>query len=283
MKEKFESIENKIIILEKFLGPERKEYKEIIDLSIKEHHDYPKKLVGRGRSDYYTSAVSHWVNMIAKSKPSSREIKYIDFFKSKLKGEILLDLAGGYGDMVDFADFMGARVYINVDLNPPFIKDKHEINPLIDISQQYEYMPEMQVINVKADMLDFISRCPDNSLNVTVNNIDSYVIGLGSPYGNLRKEFDKTFKHGLPSTGDDIKKLHKWEDEHRKLTQKYLTFLMEEIIRATKKNGIIFGCVTNILDHDYKEHFFRNPNENRVISASGMLSNPYERGIYIKK
>lgn len=62
-------------------------------------------------------------------------------------------------------------------------------------------------MQIRADMLDFVSRIKDSSVNIVINGIDEYIISV----------------------------------------KKYHEALAQEIFRVTKKNGVIFGNRSNCL------------------------------------
>lgn len=193
-----------------------------------------------------------WTEMSERSKsnniePEKREeIKHrLELLSEKLRGEILVDLGGGSGLMKGFAKEMGVSVYILADPHLPDYPDK-PIDPLNDLSNPTESDKDMQTIKLKADALDFTRRLPPNSVNFTINGMDLFVFMRSVPY------------------------------PHRH----YITFLKEEVIRATKEGGIIFGSGTTIIDEDSKNEYLSYPKEQRVreLKLPG-----FEKKIFIKE
>ncbi len=141
-----------------------------------------------------------------------------DYFKEKLSGGVLIDVGGNTGNQIDtmraFAKKFGARTYIDVDLmngGPPDPFTAVRANE----SQYLELPPEerigaMDEYLVTADMLDFVSRLPDNSCNFAENGIDQYILGTG--------------RNGT----------------------EYGKALFREMIRATRVGGIIFGIESDM-------------------------------------
>ncbi|OGF23390.1 hypothetical protein A2Y83_02410 [Candidatus Falkowbacteria bacterium RBG_13_39_14] len=129
--------------------------------------------------------------------------------------ESLIDLGGGtMPTMAKFAETSKSEFYINVEKNWP---DENPINPKKDIADKRdkeEYL-KMQYVVVKDDMLDFISKIPDNSANFTINGINYQIIK----------------------------------------NQKYHKALAQELVRATKEGGIIFGVQSDVFNYLSGEEF----------------------------
>lgn len=104
----------------------------------------------------------------------------------KLKDTVLLDIGGGNGKLYYFANRFQAKTYLNVDKYADGIDGKKPLDPEADIHTEAtgdggklsEFLPprNTQEVTVKADMLDFVSRLPDDSVNVTVNGIDEDIV-----------------------------------------------------------------------------------------------------------
>jgi hypothetical protein len=149
-----------------------------------------------------------------KYNPDRKDLeKQRAFFKEKLQGEILIDIGGGQGrTMPEFAKKFGARLYINVDEHHGELEGAP--NPQVGKPAKIDYwrLPKsertrpMEAIDVKADMLDFVARLPDNSCNFVVNGINMEVI----------------------------------------ISDDYREALIEELMRATKVGGIMFGITSDI-------------------------------------
>ena len=114
----------------------------------------------------------------------------LSFLKEKLKGKVLVDLGSG----IDNSIF---RLAIATDPSVFIGVDKFAGRDLSHLSEE----GGMQAAGAKSDMLDFISRMPDNSANVTINGIDMNIIG----------------------------------------EEKYHEALIREIIRVLPAGGIVFG------------------------------------------
>ncbi len=136
------------------------------------------------------------------------------YFASKLRGNILVDLGCGREDksvdaMLWLARYSKAQSYIGVDANygggeieDPFTAIRRDKKRQLDFwvpNTKEKAIP--QELTVRAHMLDFISRLPDNSANFAFNGIDPDII---------------------PDND-------------------YLMALMDEFVRATRVGGIVFG------------------------------------------
>ncbi len=144
------------------------------------------------------------------------EHPFLDFLKLKLKDAPLFDLGGGriYHSMLNPARYLGAT-YINVDL----AKNYRDLDPhkaKILTHQADDLFPEAyNTILIEADMLEVVTRLPDNSVNFVINGIDRFVI-----------------PHGL-----------------------YHARLQREVQRATRVGGIAFGYYSDILNGDWSASF----------------------------
>lgn len=142
------------------------------------------------------------------------------YFREKLTGETLIDVGGGRGRQTEnlraLAKKSGVQTYINVDLGK--VLDPYTALPAEPIDY-WQLPPEerarpMDEYLVEADMLDFVARIPNNSSHFAVNGIDSHVL-------SYEKEGDE-----------------------------YANALFEEMVRATKVGGILFGIESDIWQRD---------------------------------
>jgi hypothetical protein len=132
-------------------------------------------------------------------------------FSEAIPESILCDLGGHNGATKYLAGNHNASAYINVDRYPRGLKDDTPVDATKGVFEKREYIGPLSgtrliegihnVINVRADMLDFVSRLKDASVNITINGIDGNIIPV--------------------------------EEYHKALAK--------EILRVTKRNGIIFG------------------------------------------
>lgn len=153
----------------------------------------------------------------------------IDKLAPKLTGNPLFDLGGGIAEdlqrkdmdvFLQMANRCGASVYVDVDRF--LIQDEEDenyfgktgsVNPTKDMASDIERRrlqnkyPDTQIALVQADMLDFTSRLDENAGNFVINGIDRFVVP----------------------------------------DQKYHTALARELIRTTKRGGIIMGVNSEVL------------------------------------
>ncbi|OGG74173.1 hypothetical protein A3A40_00380 [Candidatus Kaiserbacteria bacterium RIFCSPLOWO2_01_FULL_54_20] len=141
------------------------------------------------------------------------------YFRDRLRGNILVDLGGGrLCRMLSVAGMYDSSAYINVDSyiaggfgDLPYDPTKNQYKAFYEHRSglpgwvQPQHFPHTEPAIVNADMLDFVSRLPDNSVNFTMNGIDYDILGEGA------------------------------------LNIKYQWFLAGEIIRTLRPGGIIFG------------------------------------------
>jgi hypothetical protein len=157
-------------------------------------------------------------------------------FDAALPGSILCDLGGYNGKTEDVAASHDASLYINVDRYPRGLNDDTAVDPQKGHFEKRDYVVQGQtlikgihnVMSVRADMLDFVSRLRDNSVNITINGIDADIIP----------------------------------------TEKYHESLATEILRATKHQGVIFGHMSYPLLGDVMKLIKQNPelsNEFRIV------------------
>lgn len=151
--------------------------------------------------------------------------KTLEILREKISGRILVDLGSGPSFyMQALAHSLRVKVYIRVDLFA--IGDENlKPDPSADLEDDEwrkhdeELFPGLTHAQVKADMLDFISRVPDESVCVTISGIDRNIIG----------------------------------------DQRYHDALAREIIRVLIPGGLVFGTsagclevITDVLKHGEK-------------------------------
>jgi hypothetical protein len=135
---------------------------------------------------------------------------FVDFILKVLEDNILIDLGGGKGPMSEFAFLFKARAYVNVDIG--FLsKDSVENVDFEMVSRFMPYQwtkfdslrrhidldPEHKCKNIllKIDMLDFLSRLPDNSVGViTLNGIDNCIIHTRAYMDELNYQIRRVLK-----------------------------------------------------------------------------------------
>jgi hypothetical protein len=145
-------------------------------------------------------------------RPGQADHKLLELFERTIPGNILCELGGASGRMELFTASNNAELYLNVDKYPRGTKkDSTPINPGVGSVRKAKYRDTITdtvylegvhlIMGVRADMLDFVSRIKDASVNVVINGIDGDLIPV----------------------------------------EEYHESLAKEILRVTKENGIIFG------------------------------------------
>lgn len=205
-----------------------KKIQNISELLNAPTQDYSQLIVKAGQgelpegSEGLSTSYSHtWRDFESPHTLENADPKLVELFKKAIAGNILCELGGAGGRMEFLAANMGASLYLEVDKYPNHKKnDPTPIDPTIGTVKKREFVikrpngkdhilieGEHDQIHVRADMLDFISRLKDNSVNIVINGIDDFVI--------------------------EVPEYHK--------------ALAKEIIRITKRGGVIFGNYSNSL------------------------------------
>ena len=206
----------------------KKEIQSIAELLQKPTQDYHDIIEEAGITELpeggegLSTSYSHtWKNFELPNTLNSADPKLVKLFKKTIAGNILCELGGAGGRMGFLAANMDASLYVEVDKYPNHKKDDPTpIDPTIGGVKKRDFVIKMpgaedhvliegthQEIHVRADMLDFISRLKDNSVNIVINGIDGLVITVSE----------------------------------------YHEALAKEIMRATKEDGVIFGNYSDSL------------------------------------
>jgi len=203
----FSENQEPVLKLEELLVEPQKDYKELIHQNQIESNRNPMRPSVLNSQHYWST--SHILKMdTAILAKENKEL--IDSIRNGLRDEILVDLGGGWGDMWNAAIKVNAKAYINIDKNPPTHWDK-AIDVTTNLSPSSIVANEgnrTELLEIKADMLDFLSRLPDNSVNIVMNGIDDTILN----------------------------------------NQEYIRAVANEITRVTKKGGFVFGSHSAPLD-----------------------------------
>ena len=153
----------------------------------------------------FTQRDDHLAENLNEKTPERKKV--FDFVSERLSEKMLVDLGAGRdrGRIQNMAQRLGAKIYIGVDKFFPY-KEREEINSDQDLSYG-EKQEDMQVATIKGDMLDFLSRLPDNSVCITMNGIDIDMV----------------------------------------TSEAYINALVKEIIRVLHPSGIAFGTDSTAL------------------------------------
>lgn len=151
-----------------------------------------------------------WMRYGLEFLPGEKVPEVMSLFKEAIPDSIVCDL-GSDGRMDLIAASHNADLFISVNKYPGGVKGDLLENPKVGYFNKVEFKDEItdtvlvpgthNEISVQADLLDFASRLKDNSVNITINGIDSDLI--------------------------DVEGYHE--------------AVAKEIMRVTKKDGIIFG------------------------------------------
>lgn len=195
---------------------------------------YAEVIARFSSSSMTTNYGSRTAELYRNNDPELREI--VDYLKRKLEGETLIDL-GGSSDMLvfDLGLKVKASATLSVDkyldeprvneearevdwdqsrpaVQDPFTNIRDRLNPKFrwdffekkypDELRDYlvsnydvENLPEYGI--VCDDMLDFVSRLPDDSANFMMNGIDGFILTGSSEYKDaLAREIVRTLKPG---------------------------------------------------------------------------------------
>lgn len=207
---------------EQYAPPENEEKIDLHDLLT---HDNPNLSLYQElmRQEYTASGevslpqqIGHaWLNLFfditGKTKEGDLSQEGMKYFKEKLQNGLLIDIGGGAGQLMEaVAKKFGVDKYVNVDICIGKPRDPYTgyIRTEKDFSllSEEERKQPMQGFDVSADMLDFVARIPNNSASFVINGIDMYVLR----------------------------------------TEEYRKALFNEIMRATKMGGILFGVGSDI-------------------------------------
>lgn len=216
-----ESAEAENVFLRELLTYENPNLPKYQELITREHADdrsyIPKAFSELWLPTYY----NQYKKGEEKFFPSLKQEKVLPYLKEKLRGRMLIDVGGGFASyMAELAKKVNAKTYINIEFTlrgmpkPETSPIGPEYNPLKGTRREHEFehLPEeerkfpLESIDVKTDMLNFVSRLPSGSCCFVVNGIDFYI----AKYPEYRKA------------------------------------LLEEIKRATENGGVVFGIGSDI-------------------------------------
>jgi len=169
------------------------------------------------RDDYYRTVVGGSTNYLESPEFAQESIeasldnpRLREFFRSKLKGEILVDCGGGREEfMKKLAVEWGAGAYLNLDGQlQAYDKSSNwqeysEPFPGVDGARIFSMRfrspnreGETEIQGIDGDMLRVVARFPDNSVNYVLNAIDNDIILVGDYWRALAAEIERTTKTG---------------------------------------------------------------------------------------
>ena len=161
----------------------------------KKTENFVKELPEDSFNDF-RAASSPFFNLVVNENPEVQEI-----FSKKLAGEIIIDI--GCGSKSDFVleslDKYNIKEYVGVDKELP-----EEIEQeLKSYRKEHKYN-----INYKeSDMLIFLSKLPDKSVNIIMNGIDDDILTNDEYWKKLVEEITRVVKDGGIFTGSKAGKM----------------------------------------------------------------------------
>jgi hypothetical protein len=200
--------------LEDFLQEPTIDYREIIS---KAHQIYNES-GSTGNAWWQANHTRMLDNLVYRQERIDKKV--LQLFQQAVSGNTLCDLGSAGGKLDHLAKALSAGLYIEVDKFPRGQNDERPIDSTIGKVEMREFreptydgtigkleavLPE---IHVRADMLDFVSRLKDSSVNIVINGIDGSIIK----------------------------------------PKEYHELLAKELLRVVRDNGLIFGNNSNCLD-----------------------------------
>lgn len=174
-----------------YQNPKAKEYEELIKTEVARTTSVKERSGLDPPIDEYSE---QWLNKIFLEVHK----ELLEFIREKISRELLVDLGGGRrATMKWLAKEFKVKTYIDVE---KYLADKFPLDPVMNIAEQLGQTPEeaeeTEIVLVKADMLNFVSRVPDNSVNFVINGIDTFVIDSPKYHSALAREISRTTKIG---------------------------------------------------------------------------------------
>jgi hypothetical protein len=233
------------------------EVQNVSELLIEPTQDYSQVILEASKeelpegSEGLSTSYSHtWKDFERSHSLEKADLKLVELFKKAIAGNILCELGGAGGRMEFLAANMGASLYVEVDKYPNHRKnDPRPIDPTIGVVKKRDFVlrrPGMEdhvfiegiynEIHVRADMLDFISRLKDGSVNVVINGIDSFVIRIPEYHRLLAKEIMRVTKDGgviFGNYSDSLFIIRKMIEDDPKLKERF------EIVEAEVGAGAV--------------------------------------------
>jgi hypothetical protein len=181
--------EEKPFSLKEFLSyenPNKGQYENLIRVvaASQSHYDIEDMDEARTNFDF------KW--RLALRQEQGKEL--LNYLSQKIGGEILIDLGGSSGSMESVARIVGAKTYITVD---KYIAKDSPVDVYANLStQSKKNASDPDKVMVKADLLEFVSKLPDASVNVTINGIDGLIIPESDYHKALANEIIRVAKNG---------------------------------------------------------------------------------------
>lgn len=214
--------------LQEFLIKPKTDYTELIKKTEKDSK--AEEWINSGLDTSYGSSVAEGLtdspHIFETGNTTTEEVEKIFLtLKERVRGKILVDLGSGTNNSMErLAEALEASVYVKID--------KFFLNPkLINPTEIVRTKQGMQITGAISDMLDFLSKLPDNSVCLTINGIDGLVIR----------------------------------------NNEYHEALVREIVRVLVAGGAVFGTNSDCLSNIYNTLISKGANEDISEQTKNMI------------
>lgn len=177
------------------------DYEDIISLASRVDYDESKSTGGAWWQANHGRMLDNLVY-----EPNRIDKEVMQLFKKSISGNTLCDLGSAGGRLDYLANTLSAGIYISVDNFAGGQSIKELIDQTVDKPRTREFREPtfdgtignlegvLPILDVRADMLDFVSRLKDSSVNIMINGIDGDVIPPKEYHELLAKELLRVLK-----------------------------------------------------------------------------------------
>lgn len=208
--------DKKIISLSDIIDPNLAipdEYQRLIQKQEQRHVGRPSSEAGRFFPTPFSKKWKKVAHRLESPPPDALSLeeakKGIDFFRTRLSENVLVDLGGGAGTMKGPSRVWEVGTYVNVDrgVYGKLVNENSPSDATTAVADKVE--AGLHINGVNADILEFVTKMRNGVGNFTINGIDHYIV-------------------------DD---------------PKYNQALAQEIVRAMKTGGLVFGVESDIFQY----------------------------------
>lgn len=208
--------DKKIISLSDIIDPSLvvpDEYQHLIQKQELRHAGKPSSEAGRFFPTPFSKKWGKVAHRLESPPPDALSLaeakKGIEFFRTRLSGNVLVDLGGGAGTMKGPSRIWEVGTYVNVDrgVYGKLINEASLSDATTAVADKVE--AGLHINGVNADILEFVTRMQTGVGNFSINGIDKFIV-------------------------DD---------------PQYNQALAQEIVRATKTGGLIFGIESDVFEN----------------------------------
>ena len=202
----------RLIEVENFLVEPESNYDSLIrenrsrsTCSIDLNKDENREAYFSSYSEFLIDGYNTYKSLIEKPEDTrddydKENILYWETLKSKIAGKILIDLGAGEekNDLRNLANELGATTYVRVDAFNPWTGEGSQYNTDTkkDLSKG-EMIGETQIVTIKDDMLDFLSRLPeDQRICFVINGITEDIAAVPAYHRKLLHEIERVLSPG---------------------------------------------------------------------------------------